>query len=152
MGRLISSTTGAGAGDVLAQTIQNQAGTVTYNIDAAGRENQIGVLKHGAALPRSTTTYAFNNNEQMDRGSAAQNIEQDVQYDGANRLTQMTAQNTVNHTLLNNIYQYGYDPLGLTSAITTTVQGSPTTQTLTHDAAGRLTAVAGTAPTGRLDV
>ncbi len=76
------------------------------------------------------------------------NIEQDVQYDGANRLTQMTAENTANLTLLNNAYQYGYDPLGLTSAITTTVQGSATTQALTHDAAGRLTAVSGPSPTG----
>jgi len=63
-------------------------------------------------------------------------------------LTSLSAQNTSNHTLLSNLYQYGYDPLGLTSAITTTVQGSPSSQSLTHDAAGRLTAITGTAPTG----
>jgi YD repeat-containing protein len=75
-------------------------------------------------------------------------VEQDTQYDRANRLISLTAQNTANHALLNNSYQYGYGPLGLTSGITTTVQGSPSSQSLTHDAAGRLTAVSGAAPTG----
>jgi len=144
---LTSSTVGSGGGDVLAQTIQNQAGTVTYNVDQAGRDNQIGVLSMGASTPL-TTTYAFNDNEQMTGVALPNNVEQDAGYDGANRLTSLSAQSTSNHTLLNNSYQYGYDPLGLTSAITTTVQGTATTQNLGHDAAGRLTAVTGTAPTG----
>jgi len=129
------------------KVIQNQAGTVSYNIDQAGRDNQIGVLSMDSTTPL-TTTYAFNDNEQMTGVALPNNVEQDAGYDGANRLTSLSAQNTANHSLLNNSYQYGYDPLGLTSAITTTVQGSPTAQTLTHDAAGRLTAVTGTAPTG----
>ena len=144
---LSSSVAGGGIADILAQTIQNQAGTVTYNIDQAGRDNQIGVLSMGASTPL-TTTYAFNDNEQMTGVALPNNVEQDAWYDGANRLVSLSAQNTANHTLLNNLYQYGYDPLGLTSAITTTVQGSPTSQSLTHDAAGRLTTVTGTALTG----
>ncbi|HVD03394.1 MAG TPA: RHS repeat-associated core domain-containing protein, partial [Candidatus Dormibacteraeota bacterium] len=144
---LTSSTVGTGRGDVLSQTIQNQAGTVTYNIDQAGRDNQIGVLSMGSTTPL-TTTYAFNDNEQMTGVALPNNVEQDAGYDGANRLTSLSAQNTANHTLLNNLYQYGYDPLGLTTAITTTVQGSPSSQSLSHDAAGRLTAITGTAPTG----
>jgi YD repeat-containing protein len=69
-------------------------------------------------------------------------------HDNANRLANLSAQNTANHALLNSSFAYGYDPLGLTSGITTTVQGSPSSQSLTHDAAGRLTAVRGAGPTG----
>src|SRR6185437_473468 len=118
-----------------------------HDIDQAGRDNQIGVLSMGSTTPL-TTTYAFNDNEQMTGVALPNNVEQDAGYDGANRLVSLSAQNTSNHTLLNNLYQYGYDPLGLTNAITTTVQGSPSSQSLSHDAAGRLTAITGTAPTG----
>src|SRR6185437_3916736 len=93
-----------------------------HDIDQAGRDNQIGVLSMGSTTPL-TTTYAFNDNEQMTGVALPNNVEQDAGYDGANRLVSLSAQNTSNHTLLNNLYQYGYDPLGLTSAITTTVQG-----------------------------
>ena len=34
---LNSSTTGEGSGDLLSQTIQNEAGKVSYNIDQLGR-------------------------------------------------------------------------------------------------------------------
>src|SRR6185437_15473892 len=88
----------------------------------SGADNQIGVLSMGSTTPL-TTTYAFNDNEQMTGVALPNNVEQDAGYDGANRLVSLSAQNTSNHTLLNNVYQYGYDPLGLTSAITTTVQG-----------------------------
>jgi len=144
---LTTSSTGDGGGDPLTQTIQNGAGTVTNNIDQAGRDNEIGVLSVGGTTPL-TTTLAFNDDEQMTGQALPNGVEQDAQYDGANRLTGLSAQNTANHALLNNGYQYGYDPLGLTSGITTTVQGSPSSQSLTHDAAGRLTAVSGAGPTG----
>ena len=74
---LTSSTVGAGAGDVLAQTIQNGAGRVTYNIDQAGRDNQIGVTSVGSTTPL-TTTFAFNNNEQMTGEALPNNVEQDA--------------------------------------------------------------------------
>jgi len=144
---LSSSTTGAGAGDLLSQTIQNNAGTVSYNIDQLGRQNGIGVTSMGSTTPL-TTTLAFNSNEQMTGQALPNNVEQDAGYDGANRLNQITAKNNTTPSLLNTVYQYGYDPLGLTSGITTTVQGAATSQTLTHDAAGRLTAVAGGSSSG----
>ena len=142
-----SGTTGAGSGDLLAQTIQNGAGTVSYNIDQLGRQNAVGVVSIGSTTPL-TTTFAFNNNDQMTAEALPNAVEQDVQYDGANRLSSLTAQNTANPALLNTSYQYGYNPLGLMASIVTTVQGVAATQTLTHDAAGRLVSVAGGASPG----
>jgi YD repeat-containing protein len=141
------TTTSDGNGSALSQTIQNEAGTSYYNIDATGRENQIGVQSVGASTPL-TTTFAFNNNELQTGDDLPNNVQQRVTYDGASRLTQVTALNAATPTALNNSYQYGYNNVGWTSGITTTVQGTATTQTLTHDAASRLTAVTGTAPTG----
>ena len=43
---------------MLAQTIQNGAGTASYTIDQAGRDNQIGVLSLGGTTPL-TTSYAY---------------------------------------------------------------------------------------------
>ena len=139
---LSSSTTGAGAGPLLSQTIQNEAGKVSYNIDQLGRQNEIGVTSVGSSTPL-TTIFAFNSNEQMTGEALPNNVEQDAGYDGANRPHQITAKNNANPALLNNVYQYGYDPLGLTASIVTTVQGTATVQTLTHDAMGRLVSVAG---------
>ena len=139
---LSSSTTGAGSGDLLSQTIQNEAGKVSYNIDQLGRQNGIGVTSAGSSTPL-TTTFAFNSLEQMTAQGMPNNVEQDAGYDGANRLNQITAKNTANPALLNNVYQYGYDALGLTSSIVATVQGTASSQTLTHDAMGRLVSVAG---------
>ena len=139
---LSSSTTGAGSGDLLSQTIQNEAGKVSYNIDQLGRQNEIGVTGAGSSTPL-TTIFAFNSLEQMTAQGMPNNVEQDAGYDGANRLNQITAKNNANPALLNNVYQYGYDALGLTSSIVATVQGTASSQTLTHDAMGRLVSVAG---------
>ena len=139
---LSSSTTGAGAGPVLSQTIQNEAGKVSYNIDQLGRQNEIGVTGAGSSTPL-TTIFAFNSNEQMTGEALPNNVEQDAGYDGANRLSQITAKNNANPALLNTAYQYGYDALGLTGSIVATVQGTATSQTLTHDAMGRLVSVTG---------
>jgi len=144
---LSTTTTGDAVGDPLSQTIQNEVGTVYYNIDATGRDNQIGVQSMGASTPL-TTTFAFNNNELLVGNDLPNNVQQRTTYDGANHLTQITATNAATPTVLNNSYQYGYGPVGWTTAITTTVQGTATTQNIAHDAAGRLTAVTGTAPTG----
>ena len=144
---LTTNANGTGAGDVLAQTIQNGAGNIAYNIDQTGQQNEIGVTSMGSTTPL-TTTLAFNNNEQMTALALPNGVEQDAGYNGANRLSQVTAQNTANHALLNNLYQYGFDARGLINTITTTVQGSAGTQTLTHDAAGRLTTVVGGASPG----
>jgi len=139
---LSSSTTGAGSGDLLSQTNQNEAGKVSYNIDQLGRQNGIGVVSMGSTTPL-TTIFAFNSLEQMTAQGMPNNVEQDAGYDGANRLNQITAKNNANPALLNNVYQYGYDALGLTSSIVATVQGTATSQTLTHDAMGRLVSVTG---------
>ena len=112
---LSSSTTGAGAGPVLSQTIQNEAGKVSYNIDQLGRQNGIGVVSMGSTSPL-TTTFDFNSLEQMTAQGMPNNVEQDASYDGANRLNRITAKNTANPALLNTVYQYGYDALGLTAA------------------------------------
>ena len=145
---LSSSTTGAGAGPVLSQTIQNEAGKVSYNIDQLGRQNEIGVTGMGSSTPL-TAIFAFNSNEQMTGEALPNNVEQGAGYDGANRLNQITAKNTTTPSLLNNVYQYGYDPLGLTASIVATVQGAATSQALTHDAMGRLVSVTGgTSPGG----
>ena len=53
---LSSSVVGDGGGNVLSQTIQNGAGTVAYNIDQTGRQNEIGVTAMGSTTPLTTTT------------------------------------------------------------------------------------------------
>jgi len=115
-------------------------------MDAAGRDNANGVTV-GAGAPL-TTTVTLDNNSLPLNISLPNAVQQNSTYDGASRLTLMTAENTATPTALNNSYQYGYNSVGWTSGITTTVQGSATSQSLSHDALGRLAAVTGAAPTG----
>lgn len=69
-------------------------------------------------------------------------------YDGASHLTSLTAQNTSNLSLLNDSFGYGYDHVGWTTSINTTLTGGTNSSlTLAHDALGRLVSQTGT-PTG----
>jgi len=142
---LTTTATGSGNGDVLGQTILNGAGSIDYIPDAAGRDTMITVTAGGGAPQSSIMTFDNNN---LTTGIALPNgVQQAIGYDGASRLSSLTAQNAANPVLLNTSYQYGYDLLGLTSSIGTTALGGGqivyVSQTLAHDAAGRLTAAGG---------
>ena len=144
---LTTTATGSGGGDVLGQTILNGAGSIDYNPDAAGRVNMITVTA-GGGTPQSSIM-SFDNNS-LTTGIALPNaVQQAIQYDGASRLIGITARNTANPALLNSAYTYGHGPVGWTTSVATSLGGAAAgTETLTHDALGRLIGSSGGANPG----
>lgn len=67
-------------------------------------------------------------------------MQESLSYDTDNRLTQLSATGPTHKISnpLNNTYVYGYNPIGWTTAVTSTVSGVLVTQTITHDALGCL--------------
>lgn len=63
-------------------------------------------------------------------------------YDPSDRLTRIAATGALSDT-----YAYGYDPLGRTTGVTSTVNGSTSVRAIAHDATSRITGVSGSTPT-----
>ena len=135
---------GDGEGAPRSQTIQNGAGTLTYNTDNALRPTQIGVAGAGATGP-ITSTLSFDNNGMVTGVGLPNGVQHTIGYDGAERLTTLG----ITGGAISASYGYGYDHVGWTTGVTTRLNGgAAATETLTHDALGRLLSSAGGANPG----
>jgi len=121
------------------QTVLNGRTPVTTALDAEGRATAIGKGVGGSTA--YTTTVGYNQDDQPITTTLPNGVREVGRYDGAGRLTALTATAPVS-----NAYGYGYSAAtGWTTGVTATLNGVTTTQTqtLAHDAEGRLTGMQG---------
>ncbi len=122
------------------QTIFDGVTPLTMQLDANGRATAIGEGVGGTGP--YTTTFGFNASGATTAITMPGGVNETAGYDGDTRVTSVgaTGPNTGSPaTTLNSAYMYGYNASGWTTS-TTTLSG---TDTITHDALGRVTAETG---------
>ena len=127
---------------------------VTTTLDADGRATAIG--ENVAGTGPYTSTFGYDPNSNMVTATEPGGVGWTGGYDAASQLVSSAwagpGGGPAAQTLAS-AYGYGYDALGRTQTVTTTVNsinnGAPTVQTLAHDALDRLTGAQGTDGTSR---
>jgi len=127
---------------------------VTTALDASGRATAIGENLGGTGP--YTSAFGYNPNSDMVTATEPGGARWAGGYDAASRLVSSAwsgpGSGSAAQTLAS-VYSYGYDALGRTRSVTTTVNainsGVQTVQTLAHDALDRLTGAQGTDGTSR---
>ncbi len=128
------------AGQQRTHTILNGTTPVTSTLDAAGRTTSIAEGLGGTGP--YTSTNGYNQNDLPISATLPGSIQEQAGYDPNSRLISVTATgpNTGNSaTTLASAYTYGYNAVGWTTGLTTTVNGAITSTQIQHDAQGRLT-------------
>jgi YD repeat-containing protein len=117
---------------------------ITTTLDAEGLARS---MTETLLTPPLTATWAYNANDLPLTAMVSQALTQTQGYDANSRLLTQTATSALTSTApLSATYQYGYLPVGWTSALTTTSGVTSTTQltqTYTHDSLGRLISAQG---------
>ena len=141
----------------------NDTLTTSYGYDAAGQERTHTLLQSGStplttvldpqgratAISENaggtgpyTPSFAYNSNDLPLTITIPGGVQETGRYDGASRLTHVGATGPGSgSTALSSSYDYGYNPVGWTTALTSVVNGASSTQVITHNALGRLQAV-----------
>ena len=127
------------AGQLTKETVPTVLTPFVFGLDAQGRTTAITDTDFLFGFPiLHVTTLRYDGASDLTTLSLPGSVSSTMQYDASARLTQLSVADTGNTAFTSN-YAYGYDGLNRTSAITSTVGGATTTQSLTHDALGRLT-------------
>ena len=109
----------------------------TYNLDPRGLLTAVGD-------GMGSTSFAYTANKLVSGTTLPTGVREHRTYDGATRMAHLdVAGPTSGAAPLASSYDYGYDPAGLTAAITGTLNGVAAAQELSHDARGYLTAAGG---------
>jgi len=130
------------AGQRRTETILSGVTPITTMLDAEGRTTSIGEGL-GRTTPYSSG-FGYNADDLPVTTTLPNGVTEATQYDGASCPLTVTATGLSPMTLVPAAVSYGYNALGWTTGLTATIGASgPLTQTLAHDAQGRLTGAQG---------
>ncbi len=130
------------AGQRRSETILGGVTPLTTMLDAEGRTTSIGEGLGRATPYRSS--FGYNADDLPVTTMLPNGVTEATRYDGASRPVTVAATGLGPTTLAPAVVAYGYNALGWTTGLTATIgANAPITQTLAHDAQGRLTSAQG---------
>ena len=123
------------------RTQSGAGGNAVWALDPQGRASSIS-----EASGANATSFGYTPNDLVSSALMPGGVSQSATYDGASRVKHVGASGPstgVLTTTLTSSYDYGYSAVGWTTAVTATVLGVQSTQLITHNALGRVSAQSG---------